>query len=297
MSQTISHTEVLQVRADELWEAVKQADTLMRANMPEFFAKSEYVQGNGEPGSIRVIILGSAIPHVGQIKERVDKFDDATMTMAATVLEGDPRYSSFSEQVQLVPKGDTTEATWTAKYEPVGDMGPPEEKKALSALMLKTLERAVLDKKTLTHVQTLDVSPEDIWKACERVDDILAKAMPQFFETVTLLNGHGEPGSVRVVKMGPAVPHAGEVTERMDLFDKETRKLGYTVLKGDPRYWCFKATMQFNEGPTKGTTEGLWMASYGPLGNMGPPEHIWGIVQLVWKALAGDVKEHPELYA
>lgn len=59
MSQTISHTEVLQVRADELWEAVKQADTLMRANMPEFFAKSEYVQGNGEPGSIRVIILGS----------------------------------------------------------------------------------------------------------------------------------------------------------------------------------------------------------------------------------------------
>lgn len=140
---------------------------------------------------------------MGHIKERVDKLDDATMTMAATILEGDPRYSSFSEQVQIVPKGDITELTWTAKYEPVGDMGPPEEKKALTVLMIKALERIVLDKKTLTHVKTLDVSPEDMWKACQDVDAILSNAMPGFFESVRLVKGHGEPGSVRVVKMGP----------------------------------------------------------------------------------------------
>lgn len=59
MSQTISHTEVLQVRADELWEAAKQVETLLPAYMPDSFKKSEYLQGNGEPGSIRVITLGS----------------------------------------------------------------------------------------------------------------------------------------------------------------------------------------------------------------------------------------------
>jgi len=30
-----------------------------------------------------------------------------------------------------------------------------------------------------------------------------------------------------------AIPHAGEVTERMDLFDEASKTLGYTVLQGD----------------------------------------------------------------
>nr|PNR54146.1 hypothetical protein PHYPA_007822 [Physcomitrium patens] len=197
----------------------------------------------------------------------VGKVDDATMTTAARVLKGDPRYSSFSWQVQLVSRGDTTEVTWTAKYEPVGDMGPSEEK-ALSALILKTLECAVLNKTTLTHVQTLDASPEDIWKDCEGMDAIFSKPMPKIFETITLLNGHSEPGSVQVVMMGPAVTLVGKITESIDLFDKDTRKLGYTVLKGHPRYWCFHVTVQINEVLIKGTTKGLWMWFYGYMDNV-----------------------------
>lgn len=58
MSHTLSHTEVLQCPADDVWEACKHADTILCELMPEFFAKSELLQGHGEPGSIRVVTMG-----------------------------------------------------------------------------------------------------------------------------------------------------------------------------------------------------------------------------------------------
>jgi hypothetical protein len=79
-----------------------------------------------------------------------------------------------------------------------------------------------------------------------------------------------------------AIPHAAEVTERMDLFDDATRKLRYTILKGDPRYKYFSATMQFTPGPSDGSSTAVWIASYVPEGDMSPPEHV---------------KANPELYA
>ena len=147
----------------------------------------------------------AAHPHLGQVqvKERVEKFDDESKTMGYTILEGDPRYSHFSAEMQFVPVGETTEAIWTAKYEPVGDMGPPEHIKAIAVQVFKTFERAVMDKKTMTHTEVLGASPDAIWKTCKHVDEILPKAMPQFFASTTMLQGHGEPGSIRVVKMGP----------------------------------------------------------------------------------------------
>lgn len=150
-----------------------------------------------------LVIDIAAIPHAGQVKERMDKFDDASKTLGYTVLEGDPRYSHFSAEMQFVAVGETTEAIWTAKYEPVGDMGPPEHIQAIAIMVFKTFERAVLAKKTMTHAATLEASPDAIWKACKNVDEILPKAMPQFFASTTLVQGHGEPGSIRVVKMGP----------------------------------------------------------------------------------------------
>lgn len=82
----------------------------------------------------------------------------------------------------------------------------------------------------------------------------------------------------------------------MDVFDDAARKLGYTVLKGDPRYKFFSATMQFSRGPREGTTTAAWVASFVPAGDMGPPEHVKAVVVLVWKALAQAVHANPALY-
>ncbi|CAM6016947.1 unnamed protein product [Sphagnum balticum] len=291
MVHTLSHTESLQCSSDGIWEACKHADEILPALMPDYFTKSVFLQGHGEPGSIRIVKMGPAIAHAGEVKERMDKFDDATKTLGYTVLEGDPRYSSFSAEMKFVPVGETScEAIWTATYEPVGDMGPPEHIKQIVVLVFKTLERAVLARKTLSHTEVLDASPDAIWEACKHADELLPKAMPEFFASSTFLQGHGEPGSIRVVKMGPAVPHAGEVKERMDFFDDANKALGYTVLEGDTRYHYFSAVMKFVPGAAAGTTDAMWTATYVPVGDMGPPEHIKAIAILVFKALAGAVK-------
>lgn len=148
---------------------------------------------------------------MGQVKERMDRVDDATKTMSYTVFEDNPSYSAFSAEMQFVPvdnAGDVafTKAIWTAKYEPVGDVDPPEHLKTIATQIFMVLERAVSSKRILTHTETIDVAPDAIWRACKNVDGILCKAMPQFFASATMLKGHGEPGSIRVVKMGPGTP-------------------------------------------------------------------------------------------
>jgi hypothetical protein len=58
--------------------------------------------------------------------------------------------------MKFVPAGKTTEAIWTATYEPVGDMGPPEHIKQIVVLVFKTLERAMLSRKTLSQTIALE---------------------------------------------------------------------------------------------------------------------------------------------
>lgn len=287
MSQTLSHTEILQCSADDIWEACRHADEILSHQMPEYFAKSEFEKGHGEPGSIRVITMGPAIKHAGRVKERMDKFDDATKTLGYTVLEGDKSYSSFSAEMQFAQQKDgTTAGTWTAKYEPVGEAGPPEHVKAIATMVMKALERAVNSRKTLTHTETLETTPDAIWRAGRNANEILCKALPQIFVSITTVEGHGGPGSIRVCKMGPAVPFADELTERVDLFDHANKKMGYSVLKGDPHYRHLSATIQYKDGPRDGTTTAVWEATYVPEGDMGPPEHTINIVSLSWKAMA-----------
>jgi hypothetical protein len=38
---------------------------------------------------------------------------------------------------------------------------------------------------------------------CKRLDESLPKYFPEFFLSSTFLKGHGEVGSIRVVKIGP----------------------------------------------------------------------------------------------
>jgi hypothetical protein len=235
--------------------------------------------------------VAAAIAHAGEVKERMDKFDDATKTLGYTVLEGDPRYSSFSAEMKFVPVGATScEAIWTATYEPVGDVGSPEHIKQIVVLVFKTLERAVLARKTLSYTEVLDASPDAIWEACKHSDELLPKAMPEFFGSFSYLQGHGEPGSIRVVKMGPALPQLGEVKDRIDFFDDAGKTLGYTVLEGDPRYHYLSLVMKFVPGAAAGTTDATWTATYVPVGDVGPPEDSKRLAILVFKALEGAAK-------
>ncbi len=152
----------------------------------------------------------AAITRDRDVTERMDKIDDATKSVAYTVLEGYPQYSSLSAEMIFVPVDETSsKVVWTAKYEPVGDAGPPVYIKERAVLVFKTLERAALSSKTLSHSDVLDASPDAIWEACKHVNEWLPKALPEFFASSTYLKGHGEPGSIRVVKLGPGMKNTG----------------------------------------------------------------------------------------
>jgi hypothetical protein len=62
VQHTLSHTEVLEVSADDLWEVAKQFDEILPALEPDYFTTSTYIEGiAGEPGSIRLVKPGPGI--------------------------------------------------------------------------------------------------------------------------------------------------------------------------------------------------------------------------------------------
>ncbi len=65
MVHTLSHTEPLQCSVDGIWEACKHADEILPALMPDYFTKSVFLQGHGEPGSIRVVKMGPGMTALG----------------------------------------------------------------------------------------------------------------------------------------------------------------------------------------------------------------------------------------
>lgn len=289
MAHVISHTEVLNCEAQDAWECCKHSDKVLPDLMPEYFAKAELLEGTGGPGTLRVLHFGPAIPRAGAAKERLDTMDDATKTLTYTVVEADPRYTNFTGEVKFESTGpNQTTATWTGKYDPVGDVGPPEHIKDVTSLMFKTFEKAIKAKKTLVHTGTLDATPEAIWKAVKVENSILPKALPHIFESCTFIHGNGEVGSVRVCKMGPVIPNGGEVVERLDVFDEERKRVGYTVIRGDPRFKHVSAVMEFVPGPTEGTTTATWTATYVPMNEHASLDNRFCIA--VWRALEGAAK-------
>jgi len=131
-----------------------------------------------------------------------------TKTVSISALEGDPRYCSYVQRRdKICPRG--WHQLWGSLDRNVracrrhGAPGP-EHIKQLIVHIFKTLERAVLSCKTLSHTEVdLAASPDAIWDVYKHVDEWLPKYFPEFLLSSTFLKGHGEVGSIRVVKIGP----------------------------------------------------------------------------------------------
>jgi hypothetical protein len=290
--QTFQHTELLNGDANDLWEACKHAVALLPDLSPQYFAKAEFAQGSGAPGSIAIFHFGPAISEGGSVKHRLEKVDNEGKTMGYTVLPEDEvsgSYSSFGAEMKFTGVGeDKTEVTWTAKYEPVGEAGTPEEVKEMVVITLKTFERAVTEKRVVRHTRTLEAPADTIWNILMHEDVILPKVIPHIIASYEFLEGNGEAGSIRLLKLGHAIPGGKHVVERIDVNDGATRKWGYTVLQGDPKYKYLSAVMQFLPGPEEGTTTAKWVGVYVPqAATMPPPDlalHVWKVFENVAKA-------------
>ncbi len=85
-------------------------------------------------------------------------------------------------------------------------------------------------------------------------------------------------------------PDVEEVSERMDFIDDANKTLGYTVVKGSPGYHYFNVGLKFSPGATAGTTDATWTATYVPMADMGPPEHVKDVYIKVLKAFVSATK-------
>lgn len=218
--QKLWHVEPLTCSVDAIWKACKNVDEVLPRVMPDYFQKSEYLEGNGGPGTLRLITMGpgkrflrkmtsaassssvsssflllqselqnsrssqvlckdcrdhllsavaasrgfpgieatvvmlkvcvsmcvcAAVGHAKQVKERMDVIDEENKTLKYTMVDGDPRYSSFGGMMKFTSGAEqgTSDAYWEVQYEPVGDMGPPEHVKAMVIKVFRALEGAI----------------------------------------------------------------------------------------------------------------------------------------------------------
>lgn len=143
----------------------------------------------------------AATPGAGFVKQQVDKVDNETKTLGYTIIDGDEsKYSSFVAELHFSPTEDSnkTEATWTVKYEPVGEAGPPENALKMVIITLKTFEKAALQKRVVRHTRVLEAPVDTIWNILMHEDVILPKIIPHFIFYYKFLEGNGEVGSIRL---------------------------------------------------------------------------------------------------
>lgn len=144
------------------------------------------------------------MPGGGSVKHRLDTVDDNSQTMSYTVVEGDgSATTSFISELQFRDDGiDKTEATWTLHYE-AGNDDVVDQMKTMVVITLKTFARAAMElKRIVRHTRTLEAPVDIMWNILMHEDIILPKVIPHIIAAFEWLEGNGEPGSIRLLKLG-----------------------------------------------------------------------------------------------
>ncbi|KAK4344658.1 hypothetical protein RND71_034834 [Anisodus tanguticus] len=129
---------LLNIPAEKAWEMYRDNDKISRVN-PQMLAKAEYIQGEGEPGSLRRFQLGPALSnYVKQSIEKIEKVEEGR-SVTYQVTDGDLRkmYNPYKVTFSFTPVQDSDKeciAEWKAEYEPISPTIPAPEKSRDAAL-------------------------------------------------------------------------------------------------------------------------------------------------------------------
>ncbi|XP_055808379.1 uncharacterized protein LOC129876929 [Solanum dulcamara] len=127
---------LLDIPAEKAWEMYRDNDKISRIN-PQMLAKAEYIQGKGEPGSLRSFQLGPALSnYVKQSIEKIEKVEEGR-SVTYHVIDGDLRkmYNPYRVTFSFNPvSNEQCVAEWKAEYEPITPTIPTPEKARDAAL-------------------------------------------------------------------------------------------------------------------------------------------------------------------
>ncbi|PON84476.1 Major latex protein domain containing protein [Trema orientale] len=130
---------VLNIPAEKAWEMYRD-DKIVSQIKPEMLAHAEYIQGDGSPGSLRLLKLGPAVQnYVKESTERIERVESGR-SVTYRVVAGDlhKMYDPYRVTFSFTPlpgkEQDKCIAEWKAEYEVRNPTMPPPEKARDAAL-------------------------------------------------------------------------------------------------------------------------------------------------------------------
>ncbi|KAF6142023.1 hypothetical protein GIB67_037991 [Kingdonia uniflora] len=136
----------LNIPARKAWEMYRDNEIISRINT-DMLAGLEYIQGDGSPGSLRLLKLGPSVHgYVGESTQKIEKVE-AGCSVTYRVIGGELRdmYDPYVATFSFLPMGRSEEdkciAEWKVEYEPLSPETPPPDKARDAALrFLKSFE-------------------------------------------------------------------------------------------------------------------------------------------------------------
>ncbi|GAV70417.1 Bet_v_1 domain-containing protein [Cephalotus follicularis] len=134
---------VLNIPAERAWEMLMDNDIFGKIN-PEVIAGAEYIQGDGCPGSLRVVKLGPALSGYGkEATKRIEKVEIGR-SVTFTVIGGELRdkFDPYRVTFTFIPMATEVNenqkciAEYKSEFEPLTPATPPPETARNAALVL-----------------------------------------------------------------------------------------------------------------------------------------------------------------
>ncbi|XP_068667410.1 MLP-like protein 423 [Aristolochia californica] len=138
---------VLDIPVQKAWEMYRNNEIMSKVN-PEMLAGAEYLQGDGSPGSLRLLRLGPAVREY--VKESTEKIEEVKAGRSVTyrVVSGelrnmyDPYRVTFTFSPMPENESNKCIVEWKAEFEPLTPGTPPPEKAKNAALgFIKSFEK------------------------------------------------------------------------------------------------------------------------------------------------------------
>ncbi|KAE8730947.1 Major allergen Mal d 1 [Hibiscus syriacus] len=109
---------------------ILDGDNLIPKVVPHAFKSVEYIQGNGEPGSIKKVTFGEG-SQFKYMKQKVEALDEENFSYTYSVIEGDALMNklekiTYETKLEASPDGGSVCKT-TSKYYTIGDFELKED--------------------------------------------------------------------------------------------------------------------------------------------------------------------------
>ncbi|KAL3676495.1 hypothetical protein R1sor_026443 [Riccia sorocarpa] len=118
----LEHEVELEVPVAAIWGALKDQNTILPKLIPHAIASIDVVEGEGAPGSTRIVKFGSGAPDGGHVKEKLVSIDVENHAIVSEEVEGGHLaqfgFTKWVQTLKLISTGEnTSKLHFFAEYE------------------------------------------------------------------------------------------------------------------------------------------------------------------------------------